>query len=188
MIKAVNGIYVTEGVSFPRSGSQWLASMLMRYFESRFQYCEKYLRPDLRIGVDVNTTYEKNHDFDLGSAIRDDRQYLIQVREFEAACISYYRLEHLQFRTKATLLKDKPYVDTTTPHYIEFREVAKDYYDRFIAKWVFAHVPNSHLVIYDKLLADTPSELARIVQFLSDDNVDMAKLAEVVQPPTETQP
>ena len=176
-MRIVNGLYVTECISFPRSGSKWLSTMLKRYFGERMKYCEMYIDPRHTIDIDEETNYQKNHDFKLDTPTRDDRKYIVQVREFEACCISYYRLLHLHFATGTDKPGAKPFVDTDTSDYQQFRRDTKALYDLFLAKWVFAAVPNSHLVIYDRLLAATEEEVANVIQFVCPDEIDMVRLS-----------
>lgn len=173
-MRKVNGIYVTMGVSFPRTGCAWLRSRLSRYFDWRFHYCEMYASPELMINVCLETNYQKCHDFGLSEPIRDDIKYVIQIRNFEDACISYYRLDKLHFGTneKTPIQDQKPYVDTESDDYINFKIQTKRYYDKFVDKWINGYIPNSIVIHYENMIIDPKKEISSVISHITDDPVD----------------
>jgi hypothetical protein len=176
-MRKVNGIYVTSCVTFPRSGHHWLTRMLELYFSGRINYCEIYHDLDKKIDLCPETNYEKSHDFDLKYPILNDRKYLIQIRDFDNASISYYRLSQIKWRYYGTgIPTDKPVVDPTSSDYLQFKSNIQPYYNSFIQKWVVSYIPNSKLVVYDTLYNNTLEELRSIVSFLSDDPIDESRL------------
>ena len=76
MLRKINEIYVTEVITFPRSGHTWLSRILKYYFKEKLIYCEKYMDKENIIDLNQNTNLQKNHDFDLLTEIKLDRKLL----------------------------------------------------------------------------------------------------------------
>lgn len=181
-MKKVNGIYVTKSVCFPRSGHHWLHVKLQSYFESRFNYCEKYHNPEKMIDVCPITNYEKTHDFESKEHIHPDIKHIIQIRNFEDACISYYRFEKLKFGThvEPPIQSKKPFVDVQSDDYIQFAYDKKIYYDGFVKKWIENTIPNSLVIRYEDMLKDTVKEMSSAIKFITDDDLDLNKLKRIL--------
>lgn len=135
----------TEFITFPRSGHHFLERTLRRYFGDEFKYCEKYTEPDKRFEVCPETNAEKNHDFGLLTPIRDDRQYVVQVRDPFEAIQSWAELEKIEKAVLPFFWKEK-----------------LEYFRGFVEKWVINDVPN-RIVIHYRELADFPAETAYLV-------------------------
>lgn len=178
IMKKVNEIYVTKCVSFPRSGHHWLHTRLQSYFESRFNYCEKYHSPEKMIDVCPITNYQKTHDFELKEQIHTDIKHIIQIRNFEDACISYYRLEKLKFPTSTItpIQSEKPFVDVQSDDYVQFSCDKKIYYDGFVKKWIENTIPNSLVIRYENMIKDPLKEMSSVINFITDDDLDLDKL------------
>lgn len=178
MLRKINEIYVTEVITFPRSGHTWLSRILKYYFKEKLIYCEKYTDKENVIDLNQNTNLQKNHDFDLLTEIKLDRKYLIQIRNRDNSLNSYYKLEKhnidknvsKNYINSSTLPSD--FIDTCGHDYVEWIQNKRIYYNNFLNKWLFNNIPNSKLVIYEKLKTDTFNECKSILEFLTDEKID----------------
>lgn len=174
MLRKINEIYVTEAITFPRSGHTWLSRILKYYFKNDLNYCEMYEDPHLIIDFDKNTNLQKNHDFKLKTQIKNDRKYLIQIRNRDHCLNSYYKLKKHNF--------DKNYINNSSISsnfidefgydYIEWIQDKRIYYNNFLNKWLFNNIPNSKIVIYEKLKNDTFNECYSILEFMTDKKIE----------------
>lgn len=173
MLRKINEIYVTEAVTFPRSGHTWLSRILKYYFNNALNYCEMYENQDLMIDVNQNTNLQKNHDFDLSTEIKSDRKYLIQIRNRDNCLNSYYKLKKhnidKNYVNSSTIPSD--FIDEFGYDYIEWIYNKRIYYNNFLNKWVFNNIPNSKLVIYEKLKNDTFNECKSILEFMTEEKI-----------------
>lgn len=185
-MKKVNGIYVTKSISFPRSGHNWLTSILNVYFSNRFNYCEMYLNPELMIDVCENTNYQKCHDFKLNEPIINNIKYVIQIRNFEDVCLSYYRTQKLNVKTiwdsksGIQLKVEQPHVDINSAEYIIYKNSIRDYYDQFINKWILSDVPNSIVINYENLLINPIKEVTSVISFITEEKINLEKLKNII--------
>ena len=186
MLRKVNDIYVTEVITFPRSGHTWLSRILKYYFLNNLNYCEFHTDPSNSIDLNVNTNLQKNHDFDLKTEIKSDRKYLIQIRKKYECLNSLYRLDSLNIdrnmnKHDEDQMTRTNFIETYGISYFDFLNEKGKYYDNFLSKWVFVNIDNSKLVIYEKLKNDTFKESKSIIQFLCDNQVDDEKLIKVIE-------
>ena len=185
-MKKINGIYVTKCISFPRSGHNWITSILSTYFKNKFNYSEMYLNPNSMIDVCENTNYQKSHDFQLNESISNNLKYVIQIRNFDDACLSYYRTQKLNVKTvwdsksNIQLKVEQPYVDINSAEYINYKNSLKDYYERFTNKWVISNISNSIVVHYEHMLCDPLKQISSIISFISDEDVNYEKLKNII--------
>ena len=181
-MRKVNNIYVTQCVSFPRSGHHWLVDRLGKYFNGRLNYCEFYQHPESRMDICADTNYQKGHDSCLIDLIRNDIKYVIQIRNFEDAYISWYRYNRLNFFTGTDnpIGTQKPYVDIDSDDYINFKAEYKIYYDGFINKWINCLIPNSIVIHYENMLKDTTKEISSVIAHITDEPVDLDRLKSVL--------
>ncbi len=150
----IDGIKVTECITFPRSGHTWLAAVLADYFGDRWHYCESHQDPiDRRIGPATNTNFQKNHDFLLDVPILDGRQYLIQARNPFCNLPSWRKLDE----------HDSP--DDRPPLQAQTRERLTFWHD-WVQKWIMALVPIRHLVFYEELTRRPFLNVCHIIRFL----------------------
>jgi hypothetical protein len=186
-MKKINGIYITKCVSFPRSGHNWLTSILNSYFTKRFNYCEMYLNPESTIDVCENTNYQKSHDFGLDEPIVHNIKYVIQTRNFDDTCLSYYRTQKLNVKTiwdsKYCIQRkvDQPYVDTNTTEYITYKNSIKNYYDGFKSKWISSNLPNSIIIHYENMVNNPIKEISSVISFITDEDINYEKLKNIIQ-------
>ena len=193
MLKVINGIYVTECMTFPRCGHTWLTRILKYYFDDHLNYCEMYNNPELMIDVNENTNFQKNHDINLETKIKNDRKYLIQIRNREDCLDSYFKLEMMNFDSNYDVNTNLNYEKNkfinkfngqkkiSDPSlYLNWIEEKKLFYNFFINKWVFNYIPNSRLVIYENLKHNTFDEVFSILKFMTDNPINEEKLNESI--------
>lgn len=156
MLRQVNGIYVTECICYPRSGHHLLTNILHEYFDVSFVYCEQYKEGHKRIDKDENTNYQKNHDFDLDTEIKDDRQYLIQVRNPLHSLPSRWAME-----VRGANITD------TEENYRLYMKAWSHYWAGFMAKWVLSPVDNRLVVRYEDLMLNPVEVVVNVIQFLT---------------------
>ena len=155
-ISQINGLFVTECVSFPRSGHHLLHDTLTYYFGERLVYCEMYRQPESdRIGGESKTNYQKNHDFDLLTEIRSDRKYIVQVRD---------PLEAFASRWEMNIRVGK--LNDTEQEFISTMHEWTTYYCGFIKKWVLSPVPNRLIVHYRDLIEHSEDVVSHVIQFI----------------------
>jgi hypothetical protein len=161
-------VHRTECVSFPRSGHHLLEGLLLRYYgEQGMRYCEPYVRPQGRLDLDPETRFQKNHDFDLDTPIRTDRQYLVQIRYPLDSLVSLFKLNVTQSG-----------VADTPAAWTNFAINKTGYWMRFYKKWVLNHIERRLVVNYSDLVADPSGMLANVVRFLGEQAPDMGRIRE----------
>ena len=171
-IREVNNIYVTECICYPRSGHHALANVLAAYFGSQLEYCEIYQHPEKQIGDDTQTNYQKNHDFDLRTAIGFDRRYLVQIRDPYEAWASRWSLHR----------RTGEITDESQENYIETVRSWSDYYAGFMNKWVISSIPNRLVVRYCDLVESPFATVENVIQFLQHPRLlDRGRLAEALR-------
>lgn len=142
-----------ENMSFPRSGHSYLRALLRAYFGPGFIYDEDFYGP----GVHRKGHFMKNHDFDLDIPIRDDRVYLVQVRDPFDCFHSWHKM---------TIPRDG------IPDTIEvFREISRsklDYWSGFVRKWVFSEIPNRMILNYRDLVNLPQQSLEKVVRLFGE--------------------
>lgn len=188
MTRTVNGLYVTECITFPRCGHTWLSRILKYYFKNDLNYCEMYKNPELMIDVNENTNLQKNHDIHLYTSVKNDRKYLIQIRGVEKCLNSYYKLEvadidnnYVKKETGSTdLISFQEY-----RRYNDWIEEKKIFYNHFLNKWIFKYIPNSKIVIYEHLKDNTVEEVLSIIKFMTDKDGDREKLLIAIEKSNE---
>ncbi|MHC4948121.1 MAG: sulfotransferase domain-containing protein [Planctomycetota bacterium] len=156
----------TECVCYPRSGHGLLQKILTRYFgPETLVYCESYRDPHRMLDHDPETNYQKNHDLELNTPIRDDRQYLVQIRYPIESIVSWYRLACEQDG-----MEDAPAVWTS------FAIQKASFWMGFYRRWVLDHVPRRLIVNYADLVDEPVGTVTRVVRFLGDDAPDRARI------------
>lgn len=161
-------VHRTECVSFPRSGHHLLEGLLLRYYgEQGMRYCEPYAHPERRMEVDPTTRFQKNHDFDLDTPVRTDRQYLVQIRYPLDSLVSLFKLN-----VKQSGLPDTP------ASWTNFAVNKTGYWMRFYKKWVLDHIDRRLVVNYSDLVAEPVDMMARVVRFLGETDPDMGRIEE----------
>lgn len=155
----------TENICFPRSGHGLLRNLLQGYFGADFVYCEAYFDGEHTLDYDDATNYQKNHDLELITPVRDDRQYLVQVRYPIESLISWFKFNCAHGREQ-----DTPVAWTN------FAIQKAAFWMRFYRKWVLDDVRNRLVVNYADLVDDPVETLASTVRFLGDEDPDRARL------------
>lgn len=166
----VDGIYRTMAVSFPRSGHHWLQRMLQEYFGDRLHYCESYVNPELKMGECKATNYQKSHDFSLDDPI-EKYQYLVQVREPEAALQSWYKLGWED--------------GSVLGSYEAFHRCKSAYWVAFLNKWTredWKSKSRRLVLYYSDLRRDPINKMALVIGFLTrnEEDVDWDLVGKVV--------
>lgn len=151
----INGLYVTECASFPRSGHHFLQSLLSHLYREALVYSE-YYKDARRIAAD-GINFQKNHDFDLVTPTdKTDRQYLVQIRSPIKSLVSWYILD-----TTSGGLED------TLASWRNFAVQRAGFWAHFYAKWVIKPIDNRLVVIYEDLVSQPHAWLETIAGFLS---------------------
>ncbi|WP_462159431.1 hypothetical protein [Pseudoalteromonas sp. GB56] len=167
-----------QSKSLPRSGHHFLISMLTKYFGEEAHYCEAHnpencckTNPCKKpFNAQVNNKYmiQKSHDFKLSDDKSPSATYIVQHRSPMTRIQSNFEL--------ALKSSNGVYTDT----FDSFKKFAiKDakYSVEFYNKWFD---PNDGLnkvfVLYDNLVDDTESELTRIVEGITQDKAEPARI------------
>jgi hypothetical protein len=154
-------------MTFPRSGHGLLHRLLDRYFDSgALAYCEMYDDPRRRMEAEPRTNFQKNHDFDLDTPVRADRQYLVQVRAPIESIVSWY-----------LYACDRGLVADARDAWKIWAVEKASFWMRFYRRWVLDDVPRRLVVNYADLVAAPEVTLARVVRFLADEAPDAARIA-----------
>ncbi|UCD74853.1 MAG: hypothetical protein JSV91_13835 [Phycisphaerales bacterium] len=158
----------TECMTFPRSGHHLLQGLLSRYFcEQDFVYCEMYTDPEHVLDLDDQTNFQKNHDLELTTPIRDDRQYLVQIRYPIESIVSWYRSNC-----------DKNQVADSPGAWTNFAIERVAFWMCFYRKWVLDYVPDRLIVNYADLVEHSTVTLEAVVRFLGDEQPDPERIEE----------
>lgn len=129
------------------------------------RYCEQYVRPEGRLDLDPATRFQKNHDFDLDTPVKADRQYLVQIRYPLDSLVSLFKLN-----VEQNGMPDTP------ASWTNFAVNKTGYWMRFYKKWVLDHVEHRMVVNYTDLVADPAGVLTRVVGFLGDERPDTERI------------
>lgn len=176
-VSRINDIFVTECISFPRSGHHLLTSLLQEFFGGQLVFHSVYENTGTQpIGEHGSVTnYQKNHDFDLTTLVREDRNYVVQLRNPIDSLASWRELD---LRTGA-LFKADP-ADRAV-----WRDESKsrlEYFTGFTTKWLFSYVPNRLVVFYEDLVGRPEEVLTSVVQHLrGKQDVNFARIRDVVK-------
>lgn len=148
----VNGIRKTKIVSFPRSGHHLLVRGLQSALQNEMVYCEPY-KSTHHMDVCSFTNVQKSHDFDLTEPINPELHYIVQIRGFELAVESWYKVAQAE-----------GYQGTLE----DFRAEKSDYFDGFMAKWVNSIIPNKIVISYHDLVTDKMNTLIKAYRHITD--------------------
>lgn len=199
----------TNAVSFPRSGHHLLVNCLTKYFSgnlsfenthgtestnqiihaNNLHYCDYYKHCRQVPCSDEQVNFQKNHDFGLFVAHeqkqfklnqeefkKDNRKnYIIQYRELPVdSAVSEYnrRIENASFF--------KAKINDSPDFFSAFNSDFLEYWRRFINKWVLNPPKNAIVFSYEDLISDPFATLSRVITFLSDDEIDVAWLKQVI--------
>ncbi|MCP3905646.1 MAG: sulfotransferase domain-containing protein [Planctomycetes bacterium] len=158
----------TECLTYPRSGHTLLQRLLRHYFDDELVYCEQYSRPGGTLDRDAETNFQKNHDFQLDTPIRDDRQYLVQVRYPIDSIVSWFKMSCAEGRT-----------DDTPEAWMMFAVGKASFWMHFYRKWVLDHVPGRLIVNYDDLVEHPVHTVTGVVKFLGDETPDIERIERI---------
>jgi hypothetical protein len=150
------GMVRTECVCFPRCGHHLVERLLSSYFADKLHYGDPYEAPHRSMDSDPTINFQKNHDFELDTPVRSDRQYLILVRDPREALISWFRLEVRKGR-----------LEYTREAWAGFSQKSWRFWGGFFDKWVVGQVPNRLVLDYRDLVAQPALALSRLVEFVS---------------------
>jgi tetratricopeptide (TPR) repeat protein len=151
------------GVSIPRSGHHFLATLLEHALGSDVRYCEYYSQEDCCQHVPCSrrtghlVTYQKNHDLDLTiDPGLPGVSYVVQYRNPVSAVVSDREL-FAEVRG-STLADDRG-------QYLVFLAEKAAHYVAFYDKWVRRPGPRTFVIKYRDLLDKPASVLAELFQF-----------------------
>lgn len=143
-------------VSFPRSGQHLFKRVFRHYCKNvgvGFSYCEHYKAECAcrKTPCAHNCKFQKQHDFDLDMAVRDDFRYIILYRQNVLSQLEAYFRYHYKVELKNK--KDPDYSKSEVrEHLLTFMRSKSQYYMGFINKWVLTHRPNVMKIEYDSLI------------------------------------
>lgn len=165
-----------QGVSYPRSGFNLLAQMLLNYFSAdpdrevdpsktniagKFGYCEFYKHCHQVPCSDPGVTFQKNHDFGLQLPVSRCIDYLVLYREPLPSIISYFEAE----LAWGTVSKS----NDTFSYWERYFRKRLEYYQQFRKKWVDSKLASRKIVKYEDLV-DRPHEiLGQLVSWFEPD-------------------
>lgn len=163
-------ITATECLTFPRSGHHLLQKILTQYFGNEFVYCELYADPEQVISLNERTNYQKNHDLDLTTPIRDNRQYIVQIRYPIDSIVSWFKQDCQRGRAH-----DSP------GDWTSFALTKSSFWMRFYRKWVLDHVPSRLIVNYADLICEPVRTVTAVVRFLTQADPDEGRISSICQ-------
>jgi tetratricopeptide (TPR) repeat protein len=154
---------ILVGVSIPRSGHHFLATLLEHALGRDIRYCEYYSQDDCckRVPCIRETrhlvTYQKNHDLDL-SIDQGTRgiSYIVQYRNPVPAVVSDREL-FAEVRGSA-LAADRG-------QYLVFLAEKAAHYVKFYDKWIRRPGARSFVIKYERLLDQPATVLAELFRF-----------------------
>lgn len=159
----------TQGVSYPRSGRGLLHDVVYTYYDQ----AELVFPPEIIYGYgEVSSAYNwaKHHDFDLSLPVRNDIQYLIQVRNPARAIVS----NHLLWCRNTSRV----------PSAENFREWYKPQVRLWVAlaqKWALSKIEKRLIVKYEDMVLYPLETFTKVLEFISDDEVDADKLSQAIE-------
>lgn len=157
----INGIRKTKVVCFPRSGHHLLIRGLQAGLQNEMVYCEPY-KSTHTMDVCPFTNVQKSHDFDLNDKIDPDLTYIVQIRSFELAVESWFKLA-----------KGEGYAST----FEDFRKEKSDYFDGFMEKWVNSRdIPNRLTIPYHDLVTERMATAIKAYKHITDLKMDDNRL------------
>lgn len=143
-------------ISFPRCGHHLMERILREYFGERFRYGDIHVDPGSSLDANPEINFLKDHDFDLGTSVTPDRQYLVLVRDPRESIVSWFRLA-----------ARKGEVEYTHAAWEKFSAHAWTYWAGFFNKWVIRKIPGRLIVEYADLITSPELILAQVVEFMS---------------------
>lgn len=159
----------TECICFPRSGHTLLNQLLQAYsHEGDLEYCVIGDGTDRTFDTVESANFQKNHDFGLAAPIRDDAQYLVQVRYPIESLVSWFRMRC-----------DKGASEDTPEAWTKFAVEQTAFWMGFYRKWIMTDVPRRFILNYADLVARPVESLTSVLEFLSDETVDQERVAAV---------
>jgi hypothetical protein len=147
----------TKVVTFPRSGHHLLVRGLQWALQNELVYSEGYESPHNMDNCEF-VNLQKTHDFELTEPIEPEMNYLVQIRPFELAVESWYKM---------------------LDHGVEFdvfRESKVKYFDDFMEKWVLSNLPNVTVIAYNDLVSDKVGTLVKAYKAITDIPLDSHRL------------
>ena len=151
-----------EVMSYPRSGSglvRWLVHSCFK--EDGFKFINVHIDKLKNMDTIHEVTYQKNHDINLRTKIRDDRDYVVLIRYPIESVVSYYLLKVKYFGR-----------EDTKEGWETFAKERMHYWKKFYEKWVLSDIGDRRIIINYGDLIDNPfEELSRLVAYLDNNNV-----------------
>jgi len=150
-----NSLNKTIIVSFPRSGHHLLVRGLMCALPEKIVYSEGY-KSEHNIHNCDYVNLQKSHDFNLTDPINPEFHYIIQVRGYELAVESWYKLMQK---------------DGYEGSFEQFRSEMSDYYDGFMAKWVNSDIPNRLTIPYHDFVDQKANTVIKTLKFMGYETI-----------------
>ena len=129
-----------------------------------------YGEPEKTFGNDPDTNFQKNHDLDLETPLRGDRQYLVQIRYPLQSIVSWFK-----YKVSLGELRDAP------DEWVNFALQQSAYWCRFYRKWVMNPVPGRMILNYADLIESPQESLTKVVGFLGETAPDAARIESCVE-------
>ena len=163
-----------QGVSFPRSGFNLLAHMLLNYFSGDpmakvnteqpniagdFGYCEFYKHCNQTPCTDPQVTFQKSHDFGLEMLQSDELDYMVLYREPLPAIISFFEAELAWGNIAAS--------NDNFEFWERYFRKRLEYYQMFKKKWVDDAPAKSHVIKYEDLTSKPGDIFHALVEWMA---------------------
>ena len=160
-----------EVICYPRSGYRLSKRIIREYFGNEFHNASIYVNPNNNMDTNPKITFQKNHDLNLQTKIREDRDYLILIRYPLECLTSYYELQVSGFGQEHSKEAWK-----------NFAIQKLDYWKRFYEKWVVTPISSRHVLNYGMLMDDPCGELSRVVSYLdlTGKEVDKNRIKKII--------
>ena len=160
-MKCPNGLNRTIIVSFPRSGHHLLVRGMLAAMPEQIVYSEFYKSAHNTMNCEF-VNLQKTHDLELETPINPDAHYIVQIRGFELAVESWYKLA-----------KSEGY----DGDFETFRDSKSEYFDRFMEKWVNNHdIPNKLVIPYHDLVSSKSASVINALRFMGFEDIQPHQL------------
>ena len=164
-MKCPNGLNRTIIVSFPRSGHHLLVRGMLAAVPERIVYSEFYKSAHNVTNCEF-VNLQKTHDFNLETPIVPDAHYIVQIRGFELAVESWYKLAVAEGHIGS---------------FEDFREEKSVYFDGFMAKWVNTDLPNKIVLPYHDLVSNKSQTVIHALRHMGVESLQPHQLDALAQ-------
>ena len=181
-------------LTYPRSGHHLLVNILARYFgdvpnfdsrsietgkdrshfsAGKFAYCEYYTHCRKTPCINLDTNFQKSHDFNSTVPVKPNQFYVVQYRAPYPAIISGFILA-------SEVLKSVDDSEKSWKAYLERNYVR---YKRFYKKWVLEQENElCYILKYEELVQNPFDRACEVIEFIDSSSlIDRAKLRAIIE-------